>query len=481
MPKCRPVISRQVSAWKARGFIGKLAAAARTGMALVAHVAGRLANRYNFLAPISGRRPPLVHTMAVSSHRHDPYAAFHIPNFLRYLPGILLVSTGMGAQGLAVGWDIYQRTGQPLALGLVGGVQAIPMVLLSLPAGYLADRFDRRKLVGICLAGAACCSLGLAWLSRVHGPIQLMYLLLFLDATAMTMQRPASSAIFPTLVPADVFENAMKWFTSLIQISAVTGPALGAAIVAWSIPAVYITNAVFAVVFIVLLQTLHLCRSETPAGDFILRSVLVGARFVWSRKVLLATISLDLFAVLLGGAVYLLPVFARDILRVGAHGLGWLGAAPAVGAFSMAILLAHLPPMRRAGRAMLFAVAGFGVATVVFGLSRSFWLSWAMLFLTGALDNISVVVRHTLVQLLTPDHLRGRVSAVNAIFIGSSNEIGGLESGVVAQWFSPVVSVVAGGIGTVLVVGAWAMLFPALRRFGRLKVATDEASGAKPV
>ncbi|HEX2948503.1 MAG TPA: MFS transporter [Armatimonadota bacterium] len=404
----------------------------------------------------------------------DPYAAFRVPNFFRYILGNILIQIGMGAQGLAIGWDIYKRTGQPLALGLVGGVQAIPMILLSLPAGYLADKFDRRRIITICLLGVALCSLGLSWLSHINGSIQIMYLLLLLDATFMTLQRPAGASIFPSLVPPETFENAMKWNSSMSQISAVGGPALGAAIIVWSIPAAYVTNAVFAVVFISLLLSLSLKPSPAAAGTMSLSNVLAGVRFVWSRKVLLASISLDLFAVLLGGATYLLPVFAQDILHVGAHGLGWLRAAPAVGAFIMAILLAHLPPLRHAGRTLLFAVAGFGVATIIFGISKNFWLSWVMLLLTGALDNVSVVVRHTLIQLLTPDEMRGRVSAVNAIFIGSSNEIGGLESGVVAQALTPVASVIIGGIGTIAVVTIWALTFPRLRRFGRLTVTPEE-------
>jgi len=374
----------------------------------------------------------------------------------------------MGAQGLAIGWEIYLRTGKPLALGLVGGVQAIPMLLFTLPAGYLADRFDRRRLIALCLIGVAICSLGLAWESHTHGAIRWMYLLLGLDATFMTLQRPAGISIFPSLVPPHIFENAIKWRSSLDQLCAVAGPALGAVIIAWSIPAAYTANAICAIVFIALLLSLRLKPSPTAAGAMSLSNVLAGVRFVRSRKVLLATISLDLFAVLFGGAVYLLPVYAHSILHVGEHGFGLLRAAPAVGALCMALTLAHLPPMRRAGRTMLLAVVGFGLSTVVFGLSRNLMLSWFMLCLTGAFDNISVVVRHTLVQMLTPDEMRGRVSAVNWIFIGSSNEIGGLESGLLAQITSPVKSVVLGGIGTLAVVAVWAMSFPKLRRFGAL-------------
>ena len=410
-------------------------------------------------------------SVVASTH---PYAAFRVPGVIRYLLGSILVQIGMGAQGLAIGWEIYLRTGKPLALGLVGGVQAIPMLLFTLPAGYLADRFDRRRLIACCLLGVAACSLGLAWESHVHGAIGWMYLLLGLDATFMTLQRPASISIFPALVPPEFFENAIKWRSSLDQLCAISGPALGALIIIWSTPAAYALNSVFAILFIGLLLSLRLKPSPTAAGAMSLANVLAGVHFVRSRKVLLANISLDLFAVLLGGAVYLLPAYARDILHVGKLGLGWLRAAPAVGACCMALTLAHLPPMRRAGRTMLLAVAGFGLATIVFGLSRNFVLSWAMLFLTGAFDNISVVVRHTMVQMLTPDEMRGRVSAVNWIFIGSSNEIGGLESGLLASLTSPLKSVVLGGIGTLAVVAVWALGFPNLRRFGVLSSLHEE-------
>jgi MFS family permease len=221
-------------------------------------------------------------------------------------------------------------------------------------------------------------------------------------------------------------------------------------------------------VFVLFLALLRAKQEKAPDRSLSLQALLMGARFAWRQRLLLTTISLDLFAVLLGGAVYLLPVYARDILAVGERGLGWLRSAPALGSLCMAMLLAHLPPMRRAGRNLLLAVAGFGLATVVFGFSKSFWLSWAMLFLTGLFDNVSVVVRHTLQQLLTPDDMRGRVSAVTSIFIGSSNELGGFESGLVARVFSPVVSVVSGGIGTLCVVAITALASPALRRFGSM-------------
>lgn len=404
---------------------------------------------------------------------HNPYAALRVPTLRRFLLGNLLLQIGLGAQGLAVGWEVYLRTGRPLALGFVGGIQAIPMLLLSLPAGYIADRFDRRKITAVCLLGVVSCSLGLAWVSATHGPIRLMYLLLFFDATFATLQRPSVASIFPSLVPTEILENAVKWRTSLFQIAAVTGPAIGALIVASYIPAAYVMNAVFGLIYTALILSLKV-NSKTAAGAMSLRSIFAGVRFVWKRKLLLGIISLDLFAVLLGGAVYLLPVFAKDVLHAGAHGLGWLRAAPALGSVCMGILLAHLPPMRRAGRAMFLAVTGFGIATIAFGLSRNIVLSWALLFLAGAFDNISMVVRGTLMLLLTPNDMLGRVSAVNHIFIGSSNEIGGLESGVTAQLMGPRLSVVVGGIGTLLVVGIWSLLFPRLRSFGTLSEANEK-------
>jgi MFS family permease len=412
--------------------------------------------------------------MSRSPRKHDPYAALRVPAFRRYLIGGQLVRIGTSGQALAIAWEMYARTDQPLALGLVGLVQAIPMLLLTLPAGYLADVLDRRKLMIGSMLLTSATSLGLAAFSWVQGPIWVMYALLFMDSCALRLGWPARSALLPLLVPAGVFENSIKWRTSLGQISGMVGPAVGGFIIAWSIPAAYAVSAASTVLFIFLLLSIHIPPAPRAVRGNMLRQVADGVKFVWSKKVLLGAISLDLFAVLLGGAVYLLPIFARDILDVSAVGLspeqalGWLRAAPAAGAMVMALVLTHAPPFRRAGRTMLVAVAGFGVATIVFGISRNFWLSLTMLALTGALDNVSVVVRHTLVQLATPNEMRGRVSAVNAMFISSSNELGGFESGTVAHFFGPVVSVVSGGVGTIVVVLAWAKLFPPLRNVKRL-------------
>jgi MFS family permease len=412
--------------------------------------------------------------MPEPSPRHDAYAALRIPAFRRLLLGSQVLNIGASAQSLAIQWEMYSRTKDPLALGLVGLVGAIPMLFLTLPAGYLADVLDRRKLMiaSLLLAGAS--SLGLAAFSYYHGSLTLRYVLLFLDSCALRLGWPARAALLPLLVPREAFESAVKWRTSLGQISGMAGPALGGIIIAWSVPAAYVISAASTAMLILLLLSIRMPPSQRAAPGRMLRQVAEGVRFVWRKKVLLGAISLDMFGVMLGGAVYLLPIYAMEIIgRTGLglspeQTLGYLRAAPAAGAMVMALVLAHTPPLRKAGRTMLLAVAGFGAATVVFGLSKNLWLSMAMLALTGALDNISVVVRHTMVQLATPNEMRGRVSAVNAMFISSSNELGGFESGAVAHFFGPVFSVVSGGIGTLVIVLAWTGLFPSLRKVGKL-------------
>jgi len=404
-----------------------------------------------------------------------------VPAFRRLLIGSQIVRIGTSAQTLAIGWEMYTRTDEPLALGLVGLVQAIPMLLLTLPAGYLADVFDRRRLMVIGMLMTSATSVALAAFSYYRGSIELMYLLLLLDSAALRLTWPASASLLPLIVPGETFENAMKWRTSLGQISNMIGPAVGGVIIMWSIPTAYLLSAAATIVQIFVLLSIDVPDAPRAVRGRMVRQVAQGVAFVWRKKVLLGAISLDLFGVLLGGAVYLLPIFARDIIDLDAAGvlpeqaLGWLRAAPAAGALVMALILTHAPPFRKAGRTMLLAVAGFGVATIVFGFSRNLWLSMAMLALTGAFDNVSVVVRHILVQLATPNEMRGRVSAVNAMFISSSNELGGFESGTVAHLFGPIVSVVSGGIGTLAVVGAWAGLFPDLRKVGRLGVEDAEA------
>ena len=300
--------------------------------------------------------------------------------------------------------------------------------------------------------------------------IPLIYLLLFLGAIVRTFSWAARASFFPTLVPRDAFSNAVTWNNSAFQIASVVGPAISGFLVAHiGFPIVYMIDAITAFLFFLLVLPIPRAKqARERVEQSTWRSLLAGMKFVFSKKVILATITLDLFAVLLGGATALLPIFADQILRCGPIGLGWMRAAPAIGAFAMALTVAFLPPMRQAGKMLLWCVSGFGVATIVFGLSKALWLSLLMLFLAGALDSVSVIIRGSIVQLITPDQMRGRVSSVNNIFIGTSNEFGALESGLTAALFGPVISVVGGGIGTILVVIGAALRWPDIRKIGAL-------------
>ncbi|MBT6629265.1 MAG: MFS transporter, partial [Gemmatimonadetes bacterium] len=388
-------------------------------------------------------------TDAAEPSPDSPYAVFRIASYRDFTLGSLATRVGTRLQSVAMGWDVYQRTGEPLALGLVGLIQVIPAILLALPAGWLADRFDRQRIILLSLAGMTLTSAGLALQSYAEAPIATLYGLLFIDAVAGTMGRPARTAILPRIVPRSLFPRAVTWNMSLFQLAAVIGPGVGGFVVAWSIPAAYAIAAISSALFALVVMRLPAgcgipeVESGDAGGGSSLSTLFDGVRYVWRTRVLLAILSLDMFAVLLGGAVFLLPIFAEDILRVGATGLGWLHAAPAMGALLTALAMTHLPPLPRAGRALLICVGGFGVATIIFGLSTSLPVSLVMLFLTGAFDQVSMVVRHTMVQLITPDAMRGRVSAVNGVFVSTSNELGGFESGLVAHWFGPIVAVVS--------------------------------------
>ncbi len=407
--------------------------------------------------------------------RHDPYAALRFREYRLFSTGWMTSVIGSQILAAAIGWEIYDRTHDPLLVGWVAGIQFIPLVLLALPGGQLADVLDRRRIITTCAVVTAATSAVLAWLSYRPGSIPWMYAALFCNAASQTLGRPARSALLPHLVPPWAFSNAVTWNSSFFQLSAMVGPALGGFALASHHRLPYLLDAGCSLVFGLVAALLPARRViRDSAARSMWREVGAGLQFVINRPIILATLTLDLFAVLLGGAVYLLPVIAKDVLYVGEIQFGMLRAAEAVGAVTMAMLIAHLPPMKRAGRAMLLAVAGFGVATIVFGLSRNYYLSLAMLFLIGAFDNISVVVRHTLVQVLTPDSMRGRVSAVNNIFIGSSNELGGLESGITAKWWTAPVAIVVGGVGTIVTVLAVALVFPQLRRFGSLAHARPE-------
>jgi MFS family permease len=405
-----------------------------------------------------------------NSIRHDPYAALRFRDFRLLLAGRFITSLGNQMLSFAVGWELWLRTRNTLTLGLVGLVQVIPIILLSLPAGHVADRHNRRRIVMITQAGLAICALGLGLLSFFSGPVGLIFVCLFGIGLARAFNDPASSTLTPETVPPSLFTSAATWSSSTWQFASIVGPALAGVVVALtnSVTVIYIFDAVAALIFSVLISMIkgrHLPLSQKSAT---IESLKEGLRFLWGTKVILAAITLDMFAVLFGGAVTLLPVYATDILKVGPEGLGIMRAAPSVGAIIVALLLAHLPPFRHAGRSLLLAVFGFGLATIIFGLSTTFWLSVAMLTLLGGLDNISVVIRSTLLLTYTPDEMRGRTSAVNGIFISASNELGGFESGLVASFFGPLISVVSGGIGTILVVLSVARIWPEMRNLKSL-------------
>jgi MFS family permease len=372
--------------------------------------------------------------------------------------------------GVAIGWQIYDRTSSPLALGLVGLSQIVPVVALALPVGQLVDRRNRRDLAALANLALAACAVALALISRFGAPIWTIYPTLFLLGVASSFETPSAIALLGQIVPVEDFGNANAWRSSSFQLAATVGPALAGALIALrgSATLVYWLAAAAGLTFAVVLRSIERPPTPSPAAPRARGELKAGLRFVFATDLLLSAISLDLFAVLLGGATALLPMFARDVLGVGASGLGWLRAAPAMGALAMALATTQLPPWRNPGRALLITVSGFGLATLGFGLSRWFGLSMVCLALSGLFDNVSAVIRMTLEQVVTPDRLRGRVSAVHHVFIGLSNEMGEFESGATAALLGPVGSVVLGGLGTLAVVALVAWRWPALRRLGPL-------------
>jgi MFS family permease len=401
---------------------------------------------------------------ACENQELDPYASFRFRDYRLLVGGTFLTNFGLQMLWVAVSWDLYQQTHSAIVLGNVGFAQVAPFIVFALFAGHIADRYDRRRIMNITQMLLLAASALLLVLPR---SVALIYSSLFLIATARALQGPARSAVLPDVVPVQMLQNAITWNSSAFEIANIGGPALAGVLVAavgsGSVYAVQCGCALLTLVCFLFLHVRGSARPEakTPAG----KALLEGLRFVRQHPLILPAISLDMFAVLFGGATALLPIFAVDILHTGARGLGWLRAAPALGAVSMAFALAHSRRIERAGRVLLATVGGFGAATIVFGLSRSLWLSFAMLVLTGAFDNVSVVLRQSLVQTKAPDHLRGRVLAVNSIFISCSNQLGAVESGWTAAWLGPVGSVVGGGIATLAVVGWFASRSPALRRW----------------
>jgi MFS family permease len=412
-------------------------------------------------------------------------SALRHANFRYFLTARFLITLSSEMQSVAVAWQIYAMTSRPLDLGLVGLAQFLPGILLFLVAGHAADKFERRHILQVCYGAFSLCSALLLWLALHHvaspWPI---YAVLLLNGAIRAFNGPANQSIVPALVPVEDFPNAIAWGSSVFQTAAVLGPAAGGLIYGFAsspVPVFCCAGAAYVAAFALLAAVRVNARDRTrPAAS--IGMVLEGVRYIFRNKLILGSISLDLFAVLLGGAVALLPVYAREILHAGAYGLGVLRSAPAVGAVVMGLVVAHWPLKRRAGVAMLASVFAFGIFTVLFGLSRNIVLSVAALILAGASDTVSVIVRHTLLQLATPDHMRGRVSAVNMIFIGASNEVGQFESGLAAHWFGTVPAVVLGGLGTMAIVIIWALNFPVLRQIDQLvpDAISPEGRASKP-
>ena len=405
---------------------------------------------------------------------HDAYLALRNPNYRSFALAFLFSSTSLQMLGTALAWEVYERTQDALQLGYLGLARAAPVILLTLPAGQAADLWDRKRLLFATQATFALACTLLAIVSHGNLGLWLTYALLVLTGAARSFHGPARNSLMPLLVEAHEFHNAVTWNSGVFQLSAICGPLIAGALIgvtgaAWPVYATTACGCGSAAVLALFLRPRPQVRGD---GRFTLASMTAGAGHLLRDKTVLAAITLDLFAVLLGGATALMPVYAK-LLAVGPEGLGALRAAPYVGAFVMALVLAHRPPFQKAGRALLASVAGFGAATIVFGVSQNFVLSLAMLVLLGALDNISVVIRHVLVQVRTPDALRGRVSAVNSVFIECSNELGAFESGLVAKIFGPVASVVSGGMGTILVVLGIAWAWPDVLRLGKVAPEKD--------
>ncbi len=406
---------------------------------------------------------------------HDPYAALRHGDFRWYALSLMAMTVATQIRGVVVAWQLYALTHDPLVLGLIGLAEALPFIATALFAGHTADRTDRRTvalaaMVALCVCAGALLTLSLRRAVTV-ADVPWFYLVIGVSGIARSFLMAARTALVAELVPRDQYANATAWRTSSWQLAAVLGPAVGGLLYAFGGPAVaYATDlALMAVGVGALLLVRPRGRPQVVFGEGVRESLGAGIRFVFSQPILLGAISLDLFSVLFGGAVALLPVFAADILHVGPEGLGLLRAAPAVGAVGMSLWLAHRPPLRRAGPALLINVALFGVSIIAFGLSQTFWLSAVLLVFNGAVDTVSVVIRSTILQEWTPTPLLGRVAAVNSIFIGSSNEIGAFESGVAAKLLGVVPSVVFGGMMTLGIVGVTAWRVPALRKLKELR------------
>jgi MFS family permease len=423
-------------------------------------------------------------------------SAFLSRDFRLYQSARLFVILGAEAQSVAVAWQVYQITHSALDLGYTGLALFLPGIFFMLAAGHVADRYDRRRIILICYVVQFVCTAFLLWFA-LHGirHIWPIYTVLVGIGLGRCFSGPASSAMIPSLIPKAHFVNAITWGATIYQIANMAGPAVGGllftlplagALERWNGAAIVYTFTLLMLgLFIVLISMIRTRVERTEKKAFSLKTMLAGMHYVWETKLLLGSISLDLFAVLLGGAVALLPIYATDILHAGPRGLGLLRAMPSVGALAVSLTMVWRPIKHSAGKVMLSCVACFGAATVVFGLSRTMWISLVALVIVGASDMVSVVIRSSVLQLATPPEMRGRVSAVNWLFIGASNEFGEFESGLTAHWWGAVRAVVAGGIGSMIVTGAAGVLFPALRRADKLTAeslqgAGQELSAAEP-
>jgi MFS family permease len=432
--------------------------------------------------------------------RENAYAVLKNPDFFRYLIGRFTASVGQQMLVVAIDWELYKRTNSALALALVGLSMMVPMIVCTIPAGHFADTFNRKKIILISTLIVGVASLVLTLLSFFAAPVYWIYICLAVLGAARTFLWPASAAFVTGLVPREQFSRAVTFNSGAFQLSSVLGPALFGAVIAltpqadklgtaWSVYAFNVLASLLCFALVVPIKHMHKTRAAEPVSA---RSLVEGFRFVYQNKIILGIITLDLFAVLLGGTVAILPIYQQNVFHVGPGGLGWLRDSMAIGAVICALIIASRPRLQKAGRTMLLCVTIFGVTTILFGVANQncfggtlpnvfwFWFSFAMLALAGAVDNISVVVRQTLVQILTPDEKRGRVSAVNSLFIGTSNELGGFRSGLVAYLFTKtsflgdaaatgaIVSTVTGGIGTILVVIVVAWVWPDIRKYGKL-------------
>src|SRR3954469_23877922 len=418
----------------------------------------------------------------------DPISALRHSGFLVYLLGGLISNTGSQMRIVAAQWEIINREPgnlqkQALLLGYIGLALVLPVILFALPSGAAADRFSRRWLIAIAQLGLAACGVGLAWASWVKAPLLLMYLLLFGTGVFRALGWPASSAIVAGLVPPKIFSNAATWRSNAYQLASTIGPLAGGFLLAWWNP--YIVFLIDAASSLVLAACMLFIRANTQGRAVepkSWRSLLQGIHFLRRQPIILSTMTLDMVAVLFGGVVALLPIFSTQVFHMGAIGLGWMRAMPALGSIAMGMIIALRPPIERGGRTILITVFVFGVATIVFAISTSFAIALIALFILGAADNISVVIRQTVLQLLTPDSMRGRVTAVSVIFIGSSNELGEFESGVTAGMLGLVPSVVLGGVMTLVTVAVVAGIWPELSRLGALdKLQPPEPAEAEAI